>query len=53
VPQLVGHVALGAAVAAYEQWLADPGADLEALLAASFDELRAGFPSVRGADRVR
>lgn len=48
VPQLVGHVALGAAVAAYEQWLADPAADLGRLLAASFDELAAGFPSLSG-----
>jgi mycofactocin system transcriptional regulator len=32
LPQLVGHLALGAALAAYEQWLRDPGADLQALL---------------------
>ena len=32
VPQLVGHVALGAAVAAYEQWLADESTDLGSLL---------------------
>jgi mycofactocin system transcriptional regulator len=32
--QLVGHVMLAAAVTAYEQWLADPGADLQELLAA-------------------
>jgi mycofactocin system transcriptional regulator len=31
-PRLVGHLLLGAAVAAYEQWLADPGLDLSALL---------------------
>jgi mycofactocin system transcriptional regulator len=31
-PQLIGHLALGAAVAAYEQWLADANADLRALL---------------------
>ncbi|HET7718519.1 MAG TPA: mycofactocin system transcriptional regulator, partial [Acidimicrobiales bacterium] len=30
LPQLVGHVALGAAVASYEQWLTDPRADLDA-----------------------
>ena len=36
VPQLVGHVALGAAVAAYEQWLADPTADLEAVMGETF-----------------
>jgi mycofactocin system transcriptional regulator len=49
LPQLVGHVALGAAVAAYEQWLADGEADLEALLADAFDELGRGFPAVSGA----
>jgi mycofactocin system transcriptional regulator len=32
LPRLVGHVMLGAAVAAYEQWLADPTADLATLL---------------------
>jgi mycofactocin system transcriptional regulator len=31
-PRLAGHVLLGAAVAAYEQWLASPRADLAALL---------------------
>jgi mycofactocin system transcriptional regulator len=31
-PRLAGHVLLGAAVTAYEQWLADPRADLAALL---------------------
>lgn len=31
-PRLIGHGALAAAVAAYEQWLAGPGADLGALL---------------------
>jgi mycofactocin system transcriptional regulator len=31
-PQLVGHVMLGAAVAAYEQWLAQPTAELTAVL---------------------
>jgi TetR/AcrR family transcriptional regulator, regulator of mycofactocin system len=43
VPQLVGHVSLGAAVAAYEQWLADESADLATLLIAAFGalELRA------------
>lgn len=42
-PQLVGHVALGAAVASYEQWLADPAADLESVMATSFAQLRDGF----------
>lgn len=35
VPRLVGHVLLGAAVAAYEQWLATPEAQLPALLDAT------------------
>jgi mycofactocin system transcriptional regulator len=32
LPQLVAHAALGAAVAAYEEWLRHPKADLDALL---------------------
>src|SRR5918911_4919209 len=32
LPQLIGHLALGAAVAAYEQWLAEESTDLAALL---------------------
>lgn len=39
IPRLVGHVTLGAAVAAYEQWLADERADLGQLLAAAFAAL--------------
>jgi mycofactocin system transcriptional regulator len=35
-PQLMGHLALGAAVAAYEQWLGDEAADLGSLLAGAF-----------------
>ena len=35
-PQLIGHLALGSAVAAYERWLADDGADLAGLLADAF-----------------
>jgi hypothetical protein len=31
-PRLAGHVLLGAAVAAYEQWLADPTSSLTELL---------------------
>src|SRR3954462_11663363 len=34
-PRLVGHTTLAAAVAAYEQWLAEPGTDLGGLLDAS------------------
>ena len=40
LPQLVGHLALGAAVTAYEQWLADESADLPRLLRAAFDALQ-------------
>jgi hypothetical protein len=35
-PQLAGHLSLAAAVAAYEQWLADDAADLPGLLRAAF-----------------
>ena len=38
-PQLFGYVALGAAVTAYEQWLADPSAELTELLAAALTAL--------------
>lgn len=36
VPQLVGHVALGAANAAYEEWLRDPSADLGEIVQRAF-----------------
>ena len=32
LPRLVGHASLAAAVAAYEQWLAEPGSELDDLL---------------------
>ena len=32
LPRLLGHLALGAALSAYEQWLQHPGSDLAALL---------------------
>ena len=38
-PQLMGHLALGAAVAAHERWLRDETADLGRLLEAAFDAL--------------
>ena len=38
-PQLVGHLALAAAIAAYEQWLLQPDGRLEALLADAFDAI--------------
>ena len=46
-PRLIGHLALGAALAAYEQWLAEEGADLSALLAEAFAALRLGWDSRR------
>ena len=39
-PQLLAHQALASAVAAYEQWLALPGADLAALLDEALRTLR-------------
>jgi len=39
LPRTLGWVLLGVALAAYEQWLADPAADLLALLAAGADTL--------------
>ncbi|MDT7548522.1 MAG: TetR/AcrR family transcriptional regulator, regulator of mycofactocin system [Actinomycetota bacterium] len=36
MPQLVGHLALGAALAAYTEWLRDEEADLERLLHTAF-----------------
>lgn len=41
VPRLVGHLALAIAVTAYETWLTRPDTDLEDLLEALGDELRA------------
>ncbi len=42
LPQLIGHLSLGSAVAAYERWLADDDADLAALLAEAFRTWRLG-----------
>jgi mycofactocin system transcriptional regulator len=47
VPGVVGHCALGAALAAYEQWVCDEGADLAALLDEAFTELAVGFDPSR------
>ena len=44
LPQLVGHLALGAAVTAYEQWLADESADLPQLMTAAFGALDLKLP---------
>ncbi len=43
-PQLVGHVALAAAVASYEQWLRDERSDLTVLLAQAFAALTISLP---------
>ena len=43
LPRLVGHAALAASVAAYEQWLATPDSDLAELLATGYAELSRGF----------
>jgi TetR/AcrR family transcriptional regulator, regulator of mycofactocin system len=44
LPQLIGHVSLGAAVTAYDQWLADESADLAALLVDAFGALDLRLP---------
>lgn len=46
VPRLIGHVALGAALAAYESWLADPDSDLTELLDEAMRQLAAGFATL-------
>jgi TetR/AcrR family transcriptional regulator, regulator of mycofactocin system len=42
-PQAIAHATLGVAVAAYEHWLRDQGADLLTLLDAAMRELAASF----------
>lgn len=42
-PRLVGHTLLGASVAAYEQWLLEPGSDLAALLDEAVRTLTTGL----------
>lgn len=44
LPQLIGYVSLGAALTAYEQWLADESADLTELLTAAFAALDLRLP---------
>lgn len=46
-PQLVGHVALAAAVASYEQWLLDESSDLTSLLTQAFATLDLTLPAAR------
>jgi len=43
MPQAISHAVLGVAVAAYEQWLADPDAELTPLLDLALRELGSGF----------
>lgn len=43
LPQLVAYSCLGAALAAYEQWLARPGSDLEPLLDQALRALDGGW----------
>ena len=48
LPQLVAHACLGAAVAAYEQWLASPGAELQPLLDEALRSLDGSWASQTG-----
>jgi mycofactocin system transcriptional regulator len=48
LPQLVGHSCLGAAMTAYEQWLAHPDADLQQLLDRALRALDGSWAGVRG-----
>jgi mycofactocin system transcriptional regulator len=43
LPRTLGHCALGCALAAYEEWLRSPDADLSELLDSTFGSLAAGF----------
>ncbi len=45
LPRLVGHVCLGAALTAYEQWLDEPGSDLPELLDAALGALDGSWSS--------
>jgi mycofactocin system transcriptional regulator len=45
LPQLIGHLALGSAVAAYEQWLADETSDLPSLLTGAFAAWQLRLPA--------
>jgi hypothetical protein len=51
LPRLVGHTALAAAVAAYEQWLAEPRSQLAALLDQAMRHLTHGLGPA-GEDRA-
>ncbi|WP_435277387.1 mycofactocin system transcriptional regulator [Rhodococcus yananensis] len=43
IPRTVGYLMLGVALAAYEQWLADPDADLEELLTTGMQAVTRGL----------
>jgi mycofactocin system transcriptional regulator len=47
-PQAIAHAILGVAVAAYEHWLDDPGADLGTLLDDAMRQLGGAFGGVPG-----
>lgn len=47
IPVTVGHCALGATLAGYEAWLADPAADLGTVLDRALAALATGFPGLR------
>jgi TetR/AcrR family transcriptional regulator, regulator of mycofactocin system len=47
-PQAIAHAILGVAVAAYEHWLDDPGADLGILLDDAMRQLGGAFGAVLG-----
>lgn len=48
LPQLVAHSCLGAAMTAYEQWLADPAAELPVLLDRALRALDGSWADTRG-----
>jgi len=48
LPQLIAHSCLGAAITAYEQWLACPGADLQTLLDRALRALDGSWADARG-----
>jgi mycofactocin system transcriptional regulator len=47
-PQAIAHAVLGVAIAAYEHWLDDPGADLGTLLDDAMRQLAGAFGTVLG-----
>jgi TetR/AcrR family transcriptional regulator, regulator of mycofactocin system len=47
-PQAIAYATLGVAIAAYEQWLRDEGADLTTMLDEAMRDLAAGFAGARG-----